>query len=98
MLVDPCRQMVPEGSTPSMLTFQLPDAALVARTLSGDSDAFEALVLRHQKKAHAVARAHGVAAGAIEDVVQDAFLAAFRDLGSLRDTAKFGPWLVSIAR
>jgi RNA polymerase sigma-70 factor (ECF subfamily) len=33
-----------------------------------------------------------------EDVVQATLLVAFRRLGTLRDDAKFGPWLMQIAR
>src|SRR6184192_2336455 len=31
-------------------------------------------------------------------LVQDVFLVAFRKLGSLRDAARFGPWVAMIAR
>ncbi len=42
-----------------MLTTRWPDSVLIARVLAGRADAFEGLVLRHQRKAHAIARAHG---------------------------------------
>ena len=67
------------------------DATLVTRVISGDPEAFEVLVFRHQKTAYAIARAHGVPASNLDDVVQEAFLKAFRDLGDLRDRARFLP-------
>lgn len=38
-----------------------------------------------------------VARNEVADLVQDAFLAAFRKLHTLRDAAAFGPWLAMIA-
>ena len=81
-----------------MFSFSANDTTLVHGALAGQAAAFEALVERHQKKAHAVARAHGVVGAALDDVVQDAFLKAFRELPSLRDRAKFASWLVQIVR
>jgi len=34
----------------------------------------------------------------VGDLVQDVFLVAFRKIGSLRDRARFGPWVAMIAR
>ena len=34
----------------------------------------------------------------MEDLVQEAFLRALRGLDTLADPARFGPWLVGIAR
>ena len=64
----------------------------------GDARALESLVLRHQRRVHGIVRAHGVPVSAIDDVVQDSFLAAIRNLDRLRDSRRFGPWLLAIAR
>ena len=53
------------------------DGALVRQALEDRPEAFEALILRYQKKAHAIARAIGVPADCLADVIQDAFLGAF---------------------
>src|SRR4030095_7493728 len=74
------------------------DARLVERALAEDAGAFEALVRRHQKRAHAIARAVGVRGAAVDDVVQEAFFAAFRGLRSLKDPKSFGGWLLAIVR
>src|SRR2546422_4394892 len=74
------------------------DATLVNDALADRPAAFEALVLRYQRKAHAIARAIGVRADSLDDVVQEAFLSAFCGLRDLRSPAAFGPWLLQIVR
>jgi len=74
------------------------DADLVRTALDEGANAAEALVLRYQKKAYAIARAAGVRGEAADDVVQEAFLRTFRHLSSLRNPASFGPWFLAIVR
>lgn len=74
------------------------DAELVRRARAGRHEAFESLVERYQRKAHAVARAHGVRGDVVADVVQDSFLRAFRGLDRLQDRARFGGWFLTIVR
>ena len=81
-----------------MFTFRQSDRAIVLRTMEGRPQAFETLVFRYQKKAHAIARAFGLESAAINDVVQEAFLQAFRDLPALRDPSSFGGWFLEIVR
>jgi RNA polymerase sigma-70 factor (ECF subfamily) len=81
-----------------MFGFSPSDATIVRRTMKGCPQAFEALVFRYQKKAHAVARALGLRPSDVEDAVQEAFLQAFRDLPSLREPASFGGWFLNIVR
>jgi RNA polymerase sigma-70 factor (ECF subfamily) len=72
------------------------DAHVVARVQQGDIDAFEFLVARHQKRMLNIAvRLLGDYDEACE-CVQDAFVAAFRNIGSFRGEAKFTTWLTSI--
>jgi RNA polymerase sigma-70 factor (ECF subfamily) len=73
-----------------------PDADLVGRTLSGDRDAFARLYDRYARLVRAVAADAG--RGRIDDVTQEAFLRAYRNLGSLRAADRFSSWLVGIAR
>lgn len=74
------------------------DAELVKRVLNGEQAAFEALVTRHIVRAQAVAR--GVLGNdpAVDDVVQESFLRAYRRLGQLSQPAQFPSWLGTIAR
>ena len=81
-----------------MFTFRQSDRAIVLRTMEGRPQAFETLIFRYQKKAHAIARAFGLESAAVDDVVQEAFLQAFRDLPALRDPSSFGSWFLEIVR
>jgi RNA polymerase sigma-70 factor (ECF subfamily) len=74
------------------------DATLVARARSGDRDAFERLVRRHLRVAHAVAPRHVANAADADDVVQDAFLKALQRLEDCRDPEHFRAWLLTIVR
>lgn len=74
------------------------DAALVARVLDGDSDAFEWLVRRYARPAFAVAVGIVKEPADAEDVVQDAFIRALERLEDCRDPAKFGSWFLQIVR
>lgn len=59
----------------------------------GDTEAFEALVRRFQDHAAAVAWARTGDPAVAEEVAQEAFLAAWRHLGQLREPAGFPGWL-----
>lgn len=72
------------------------DAILIARTLAGDSTAFDDLVRRYHRQAVAVAYRRLGSLQDASDVAQDAFLRAYRSLGSLKDRGRFGPWLMRI--
>ena len=71
-------------------------AAVLARARQGDGDAFRALVERHS---HAVFRLAYRMTGNeqdAEDVVQESFLRAYRQLGRFEARANFGTWLYRI--
>ncbi len=76
----------------------LSDRELVDAVLAGDKARFAELVRRYEP----VVQAAGVAvvrdAHLAQDVTQEAFLTAYRKLGSLRDRSRFGPWILKIAR
>src|SRR5687767_2672620 len=73
------------------------DAEAVARARRGDTEAFRELVERHSRAVYRVAfRLTGSAADA-EDVVQDAFLKAYRQLERFESRASFGTWMHRIA-
>jgi RNA polymerase sigma-70 factor (ECF subfamily) len=72
------------------------DGALVARSQQGDLSAFEALVEKYQKRMLNIAfRFLGDHDDACE-VVQDAFVSAYRSLKGFRQEAKFSTWLTAI--
>src|SRR5436309_5765 len=75
------------------------DAQLIARVVvSDDRHAFGELVRRHQSSVRATLRklAGGNTAQA-DDLAQETFLLAYRNLKSFRQDAKFSTWLYRIA-
>jgi RNA polymerase sigma-70 factor (ECF subfamily) len=72
------------------------DAALVSSAQKGDLHAFELLVARYQKKMLNISfRLVGDYDDACE-VVQDAFVSAYRNIKTFRGDAKFTTWLTTI--
>jgi RNA polymerase sigma-70 factor (ECF subfamily) len=76
---------------------EMTDASFVARARAGDADAFRVLVERHSRALFRVAfRMTGNRQDA-EDVVQESFLRAFKQLAKFDERASFGTWLYRIA-
>jgi RNA polymerase sigma-70 factor, ECF subfamily len=73
------------------------DADLVALAMRGDESAFGALYDRYARVVHGLLLAR-VPRDDVDDLVQDVFLAAWKGLEGLRDSAAFGGWLMTIAR
>jgi len=73
-----------------------PTADLVAATLTGDRHAFGELHARYCRMVHAVVLVR-TGPDESEDLVQEVFLSAWRQLSSLREPGAFGPWLRHIA-
>ena len=76
---------------------ELSDSVAVAQARAGDSGAFRVLVERHSRHLFRLAyRMTGHQQDA-EDVVQETFLRAYRQLSKFDDRASFGTWLYRIA-
>jgi RNA polymerase sigma-70 factor, ECF subfamily len=76
---------------------ELTDIAAVTRARTGDTDAFHVLVERHSRSLFRLAfRMTGNQQDA-EDVVQESFLRAFKQLAKFDERASFGTWLYRIA-
>ena len=87
----------PESRSLNYSRMEQADAALVGQARTGDSDAFRALVERHARSLLGLAyRMTGNESDA-EDVVQESFLRAYRQLQSFDERASFGTWLYRIA-
>ena len=69
------------------------DEQLVSRTLAGDGYAFAELVDRYRDAVCAVAYSYLGNFDDVQDAAQDAFVQAYRQLGQLHESSKFGPWL-----
>jgi RNA polymerase sigma factor (sigma-70 family) len=74
------------------------DANLVARSLAGSRDAFGGIVSRYQALICSVAYSATGSISRSEDLAQETFLRAWKDLGSLREPQSLRPWLCGIAR
>jgi RNA polymerase sigma-70 factor (ECF subfamily) len=82
--------------TPGMADAERSDERLVRRVLAGERTAFDTLVERYQKRAMSVSyRLVGNVHDALE-VVQDAFIRAYRNVETLEEPARFGAWLLRI--
>lgn len=76
-----------------------PDEELsrIQNSLAGDTEAFAALVKEYQKMVLALAYRMTGSLSDAEDLAQETFLRAFRQLDSFRAESKFSTWLCQIA-
>jgi RNA polymerase sigma-70 factor, ECF subfamily len=70
--------------------------ALVARIVGGDAAAFEIVMRRHNGALFRTARAILRDDADAEDALQEAYLAAYRNLGTFRGDAQLATWLTRI--
>src|SRR6266436_5909485 len=73
------------------------DDGLIRAASDGDRSAFGELYVRYARMVHAILLAR-VPPGDAEDLVQDVFLSAMKQLRALRTAAAFRGWLGAIAR
>jgi RNA polymerase sigma-70 factor (ECF subfamily) len=83
-------------SSPSSDIERVDDSALAARAARGDDLAFEAIMRRHNRLLFRTARSILKSDAETEDALQEAYLSAWRALGSFRADAKLSTWLVRI--
>lgn len=82
--------------TPSALAGAA-EATVVALAVSGDHQAFAELVRRRQGMVRGLMRRLCRDHASAEDLAQQAFVQAWRQLGRLRSSGAFGSWLRAIA-
>ncbi len=73
------------------------DQQLVERVQKGDKRAFDLLVLKYQHKMVSVVGRYIHDSHEVYDVVQEAFIKAYRALGNFRGDSQFYTWLYRIA-
>ena len=73
----------------------LDDEEFVTRAQAGDREAYEFLVARHTASAYRTAVLLGAGSDA-EDVIQEAFVKAYRKLSRYRGDSSFRSWLLAI--
>ena len=69
------------------------DVQLISKVLSGDDEAFTALVRKHQKSVHALAWRKIGDFHIAEEIMQDVFLRVYKHLPKLKDPKQFSGWL-----
>src|SRR6478672_5090496 len=74
------------------------DADLVSRSLAGDRHAFAEIVARYQSLICSLGYSATGSLSQSEDLAQETFLAAWKQLRALREPAKLRSWLCGIAR
>jgi RNA polymerase sigma-70 factor (ECF subfamily) len=73
------------------------DADLVRAARNGDLAAFELLVKRHERRIYGLARRLTGSDHDAQDVTQQTFLSAVKNLSGFRGAAAFSTWLTTIA-
>src|SRR5436190_19610031 len=87
----------PGSPGPAAELRELPDRELVVRCQRNETRAFDVLVMRHQDRVYtAVARFCGNAEDAA-DIVQRAFINAFRKIQEFKGDSAFSTWIYRIA-
>ena len=72
------------------------DTELIATILSGDMRALETLMRRHNRTLYRAARAILRDDAEAEDALQEAYLQAYRTMGSFRGEARLSTWLARV--
>ncbi len=73
------------------------DQELVERVQAGDKRAFDLLVLKYQRKVERLVARYVRDSGEVDDIVQEAFIKAYRALPSFRGESAFYTWIYRIA-
>lgn len=76
---------------------EMTDVATVSRARSGDAEAFRVLVEHHSQTIFRVAYRMTGNQHDSDDIVQETFLRAYRQIGRFEERANFGTWLHRIA-
>lgn len=72
------------------------EAQMIAAILGGDTQQYHALIRPYERNVYKMALSFMKNESDAEDVAQEAFLKAFRNLATFRGQAKFSTWLISI--
>jgi RNA polymerase sigma-70 factor (ECF subfamily) len=73
------------------------DSIVISRIRAGDVAAFELLMRRHNRLVYRAVRAVLKDDREVEDVMQDAYVAAFSNLAEFEGRSRFSTWLTRIA-
>lgn len=76
----------------------LTEATLIQQVLAGNNECYRPLVEKYRAQVYHLAHTLLGNGAEAQDIAQDAFLTAFRELKTLRNAEKFRPWLFGITR
>jgi RNA polymerase sigma factor (sigma-70 family) len=79
-------------------TTMLEDASLIQQTLAGDNQAFHLLMDKYQSAIYRLICFLVQNPDDAQELTQEAFLKAYKELGSLKQPERFGFWINQIAR
>src|SRR5215468_6930573 len=83
---------------PTVDSTDFSDSELVARSLAGDRDAFGRIVMRYQTLICSLAYSATGSLSQSEDLAQETFVTAWKQLADLREPGKLRAWLCRISR
>src|SRR5258706_13038219 len=84
--------------TQALKTTDSSDSELVTQSLAGNRDAFGWIVARYQSLLCSLAYSATGSLGQSEDLAQETFVAAWKQLADLREPEKLRSWLCRISR
>lgn len=72
------------------------DESVIERILRGEKEAYEILMRRYNQRLFRIARSFIADEDEIEDVVQEAYIHAYEQLGRFENRSRFSTWLIRI--
>lgn len=76
----------------------LPDSELIGACLNGNSQAWEALLVRYQRLVYSIPLRYGLSEHDANDIFQNVSILLLENLAHLRDRDRLGAWLVITTR
>lgn len=73
------------------------EAEIIAAILAGETQLYHELIRPYERTVYMMALSYMKSEADAEEVAQEAFIKAFRNLSTFRGDAKFSTWLISIA-
>lgn len=92
------KQHVRQAAQPHPPVALQSDEELVQQSLNGNDFAFQILIERYSSVVTGYLYGKTPYGHELEDLLQDVFIAAHSNLGTLRNKSRFAPWLLKIAR
>jgi RNA polymerase sigma-70 factor, ECF subfamily len=89
--------IAPSTILPNSAAEALKDEEIIQRVLSGESALYELIMRRYNQRLYRVVRAILKTDDEVEDVMQDAYVRAYRHLADFAGRAQFSTWLTRIA-